>query len=257
MEGLGTYFCSGVKQRGKGERPRVTVKLAVDRKGAVDDATLKPGRFTCEASLDAVHRLRRESEAVVVGVETVVRDDPSLTVRRVPLRPDQRQPIRVVLDRSLRIPYSSTLLNDRHRTLVYYVQGPWRHMRAADIMLSKFVAPVLIDCINEPELRPEDPAPLLEVLGRLYDMGVREHIMVEGGPRTAKAFLDAACVDRAVIFEAAMEFKGDPIPSGVDENVLKKAGLMYLGSYPSGVDMVHCWSRPDLPWPAQELSDWP
>lgn len=45
-------------------------------------------------------------------------------VRRVPLRPEQRQPIRVVLDRSLRIPYNAALLNDRQRTLVYYVQGP-------------------------------------------------------------------------------------------------------------------------------------
>lgn len=42
----------------------------------------------------------------------------------MPLRPDQRQPIRVVLDRSLRIPYNAALLNDRQRTLVYYVQGP-------------------------------------------------------------------------------------------------------------------------------------
>lgn len=45
-------------------------------------------------------------------------------VRRVSLKPDQRQPIRVVLDRSLRIPYNAALLNDRQRTLVYYVQGP-------------------------------------------------------------------------------------------------------------------------------------
>lgn len=51
-------------------------------------------------------------------------NNPKKQVRRVPLKPDQRQPIRVVLDRSLRIPYNAALLNDRQRTLVYYVQGP-------------------------------------------------------------------------------------------------------------------------------------
>lgn len=203
-----------------------------------------------------------------MGVETVVRDDPSLTVRRVPLRPEQRQPIRVVLDRryeqkrqktgvlcgacgmsSGRVPSSqpshhhhpsssssqppplffhypacaspttrrcSTTVSApssttcRARECLYCFSSSfrlckalledtneanpstlshthpykhthhhhpnthtnsWRHMRAADIMLQKFGAPVLIDCIYEPQLSPGDAAPLREILGRLYDMG--------------------------------------------------------------------------------------
>ena len=78
----------------------VTLKLALDRNGAVDDLGDKAERFTSPASLDAVHRLRRHCDAVLVGASTVARDDPSLTVRRVPLAPRTAQPLRVVLGRA-------------------------------------------------------------------------------------------------------------------------------------------------------------
>ena len=78
----------------------VTLKIAMDRNGAVDDLGDKAERFTSPASLDAVHRLRRHCDAVLVGASTVARDDPSLTVRRVPLAPRTAQPLRVVLGRA-------------------------------------------------------------------------------------------------------------------------------------------------------------
>ena len=78
----------------------VTLKIALDRNGAVDDLGDKAERFTSPASLDAVHRLRRHCDAVLVGASTVARDDPSLTVRRVPLAPRTAQPLRVVLGRA-------------------------------------------------------------------------------------------------------------------------------------------------------------
>ena len=101
-----------------GSLPVVTLKIAVDENGAVDDLGMKSKRFTSPASLDAVHRLRRDSDAVLVGVGTVIRDDPSLTVRRVEMPTGRAQPVRVVLDPSLRMPGSSTLLRDGHRTMV-------------------------------------------------------------------------------------------------------------------------------------------
>ena len=75
----------------------VTLKLAMDQQGAVDDLSNNSYRFTSPESLDAVHRLRRACDAVLVGVNTVIRDDPRLTVRRVPLAPRHCQPLRVVL----------------------------------------------------------------------------------------------------------------------------------------------------------------
>ncbi|KAH8076305.1 hypothetical protein JL721_298 [Aureococcus anophagefferens] len=93
----------------------VTLKVAVDRFGAVDDLGGKSGRFTSPASLDCVHRLRRGSDAVLVGVSTVARDDPSLTVRRVdPV--DGAQPLRVVLDPNGRAPRRCSPTASRRRS---------------------------------------------------------------------------------------------------------------------------------------------
>ena len=72
-------------------RPIVTVKLAVDKNGSVDDRSQAAGRFTSEGCLDAVHQLRKECDAILVGAETIERDNPSLTVRRVEA---ERQPLR-------------------------------------------------------------------------------------------------------------------------------------------------------------------
>ncbi|CEM06899.1 unnamed protein product [Vitrella brassicaformis CCMP3155] len=101
------------------KRPEVTVKLAVDRNGAVDDLKIAPERFTCSEALDKVHRIRLASDCVIVGVNTIIRDDAQLTVRRVPLAPGQSQPLRVVLDPSLRIPKDAQVLTDEYSTVVF------------------------------------------------------------------------------------------------------------------------------------------
>ena len=75
-------------------RPLVTVKLALDAHGSVDDRSIDAQRFTSPGCLEKVHELRRDCDAVLVGVATVNRDDPKLTVRLVPA---SRQPLRVVL----------------------------------------------------------------------------------------------------------------------------------------------------------------
>jgi RibD C-terminal domain len=139
-------------------RALVTLKIALDQQGAVDDLSEGPKRFTSEASLDAVHRLRRDSQAVIVGVETVVRDNPSLTVRRVPLHEGQQQPLRVVLDRNLRIPEAEecTLLSDGNPTQVLFTPNKdFVFARAAEILISTLGLPVKIDSVptDTPEVR--------------------------------------------------------------------------------------------------------
>ena len=96
-------------------RPLVTVKLALDVNGSVDDRAGVAQRFTSPGCLEKVHELRRDCDAVLVGVETVNRDNPQLNVRLVP---SDRQPLRVVLDPNQRINPKAQLLADNGETLL-------------------------------------------------------------------------------------------------------------------------------------------
>lgn len=179
----------------------ITLKLAVDSFGAVDDLSGKSGRFTSPTSLDAVHRLRRHCDAVLVGVGTVIRDDPSLTVRRVPC---DKQPLRVVVDPNGRIPPRATLLTDGLPTVI------------------------------------------LDGLDSLNEHGI-DHLMVEGGPITARHFLDASLVDRAIIFRANNVCFRRPVPSGIDDAALRKAGLSLRSRRHWDGDDVEMWTKDRTP----------
>eukprot|EP00635_Sarcinochrysidales_sp_CCMP3193_P006055 CAMPEP_0118918084 /NCGR_PEP_ID=MMETSP1166-20130328/17699_1 /TAXON_ID=1104430 /ORGANISM="Chrysoreinhardia sp, Strain CCMP3193" /LENGTH=232 /DNA_ID=CAMNT_0006858329 /DNA_START=14 /DNA_END=709 /DNA_ORIENTATION=- len=213
------FFCFVFALRGIfGWSGVVTLKLAVDRNGGVDDLSGKAFRFTTGESLDAAHRLRRASDAVLVGVQTVLRDDPSLTVRRVRA---ERQPLRVVLDSKRRTPRDAKILNDGGAPSVVFVGDP-----------------------RDPFEEPIGPLrDVLDILEAKY--GVSK-LMVEGGPTTARTFLKENLVDRAVVVRSPITFK-DPVPSHIDANLLRNAGLAFLGKHTWGLhDDVSMWARPQL-----------
>jgi len=185
-------------------RPIVTVKLAVDRNGSVDDLSANAGRFTSEGCLEKVHELRRDCDAVLVGVNTVIRDDPALTVRRVP---HTRQPLRLVLDPKARTPVDAALLNDEHPTR---------------LLQSDFVS---ID----------------RLLNELGDQEI-QRLLVEGGPTTIRHWLDQQAVDEFLLVVANVEHQ-DPVPSGITDEVLEAAGLRYTESLVWGEEQVRRFLR--------------
>src|SRR5690606_26121737 len=85
-------------------RPLVTLKTAATLDGQVATATGDSRWVSGPEARALVHRLRAESDAVLVGAGTARADDPSLTVRDVPLAPGQTHPLRVVLDRDGSLP---------------------------------------------------------------------------------------------------------------------------------------------------------
>ncbi len=167
-------------------RPIVTVKLAVDKHGSVDDRSQSAGRFTSEGCLDSVHQLRKECDAILVGVETIIRDNPSLNIRRVP---SDRQPLRIVIDPNGRIPRDSQVLTDGGKTMVL----------------------------------SDDFSNLPALLNRLGDMEI-QRLMVEGGPITIKHFLEANLVDECYLVHSEVEHQ-TPYPSGIDSSTLLGSGL--------------------------------
>lgn len=145
-------------------RPFVTWKFAttLDGRSAAPDRTSR--WITGPIARADVHRHRAECDAIVVGTQTVLDDDPELTVRDENDVPAARQPLRVVVgDRE--IPPTAKVRNDRAETLL---------------------------------LPTHDPS---EVLRQLDDRQIR-HLWLEGGPTLAAAFLRAQLVDQIVAYIA-------------------------------------------------------
>ena len=168
----------------RSDRPWVTLKLAVSIDGAIagrDGA----GWLTGRASQTEVHRLRAGSDAVAVGIGTVLADDPLLTVREG--ESPRVAPTRVVFDRTARLPLTSRLVRTARETPVLVVASqpdPGRAAALADAGVEIVIA-----------------ASIDAGLGGLRVRGIRS-LLVEGGARLAGALLTAAAVDRLVIFQA-------------------------------------------------------
>jgi diaminohydroxyphosphoribosylaminopyrimidine deaminase/5-amino-6-(5-phosphoribosylamino)uracil reductase len=154
---------AGWLHRQRTGRPYVTWKYAatLDGRSAAADGTSR--WITGEQARADVHRLRAQSDAIVVGVGTVLVDDPELTARPgLTSAPEGHQPLRVVLDRNGRTPATAKVLDDAAPTLVL-----------------------------------TDTDDLGGVLEALDQRGVVS-VLLEGGPTVAGAFLRAGLVDRVV-----------------------------------------------------------
>ena len=109
----------GFDKRMRTGLPRLIVKIAASLDGRI---ALKNGEsrwITGELARADVHRLRAQSSAVVTGIDTVLSDDPQLTVRDPSLDLAGRTPMRVVLDSTLRMPVSARMLREAGETLVF------------------------------------------------------------------------------------------------------------------------------------------
>ncbi|MDF1503334.1 bifunctional diaminohydroxyphosphoribosylaminopyrimidine deaminase/5-amino-6-(5-phosphoribosylamino)uracil reductase RibD [Roseisolibacter sp. H3M3-2] len=177
-------------------RPWVTLKLALSLDGALADHTHGPGWLTGPAARLAVHRMRAEADAVAVGIGTALADDPALTVRgaRAPRVP----PLRVVFDRTLRLPTGSRLARTAREVPVAVVTEPAPDPARAAALEALGVRVV--------------PAPGLAAgLGALRrEHGVRA-LLVEGGAGLAGALWGAGLVDRLVIFQAPVVLGADAL----------------------------------------------
>ncbi len=156
-------------------RPFVTWKagMTVDGRVAAPDGTSK--WITSPESRADVHALRSRVDTMIVGVGTVLADDPQLTARDLDGRHLPRQPLRVVLDSRGRTPSQSRVLDDAAATWI---------VTAADV--------------GADAGGRVDP---LETLRRLYRRGQR-HVLLEGGPTVTASFLDAGLIDEAIVYVA-------------------------------------------------------
>jgi diaminohydroxyphosphoribosylaminopyrimidine deaminase/5-amino-6-(5-phosphoribosylamino)uracil reductase len=180
--------------------PFVTLKLAATLDGRIATANGDSRWVSGEDSRRRVHRLRNETDAVLVGLGTVKADDPLLSCRI----PGGRNPWRVVLDSHLRIPLSAKILRhpDRERTIVVTGSGV---TRAKVLALQALGAQVWRSPVRQNKILWR---PLLIKLAREGIVSV----MIEGGGATAASALDERIVDRIIFFYAPKILGGDGRP---------------------------------------------
>ena len=171
--------------RPRSDRPYVVAKLAQSLDGRLATATGDSKWISGEEERRVSHALRAASDAVMVGIGTILGDDARLTVRMVP----GASPTRVVLDSRLRVPTDAHVLDDDAATLVYTTPSAPAERRFALASLGVGVRTVPPSA---------DGVSLTAVLANLRASGVRV-VLVEGGSRLVTSLLAAGLVDRAIV----------------------------------------------------------
>lgn len=177
----------------------VTLKLATSLDGRIATAGGESRWITGEAAREAVHRLRAEHDAVLIGAETALADDPELTVRLAGYT--GRQPARVVLDSRQRLSPDCKLAKTARDVPTYVVAtgDPDPALVAAGVRVLQ------VRAVGEdrPELKTVLEALAAEGLARLF---------VEGGGQVAASFVRAGLVDALEWFRAPVLIGGEGRP---------------------------------------------
>jgi len=175
-------------------RPFVSAKYAMTLDGKIATSSGESRWITGEAARRHGHRLRHVHDAILVGVNTVIADDPKLTTRDA--GPDARQPIRVVLDSTLRTPPRARVLVGERTLIAATAAG---RIDGAEVMVL-----------------PSDGGrvalgPLLDELGRRNIIS----LLVEGGAETHASFFDERLVNRVYAYIAPKLVGGREAPGPV------------------------------------------
>ena len=187
--------------------PFVTAKFAMSLDGKIATRTGDSKWVTGPEARALVQRMRRETDAVMVGIRTVLADDPALTARGGDNLPLPRQPLRVALDSHCRMPVESQLLRQPGQTLVYATSNALAvNVRGLERAGAE-VAPVGATAVGQ-----VCPAEALADLGR---RGI-VNLLVEGGGLTLGSLFDAGLVDKVQAFVAPVIIGGAEAASPVE-----------------------------------------
>ena len=196
------YTHAGHFRRVRDGRPHVILKLAVSPDERIGAAGHKPVAITGEAAKARVHLLRAQCDAILVGIGTVLADDPLLTCRLPGM--EKRSPVRVVLDRSLRIAGDSRLVHSARETPLWVFASELADAPAA-VKLGGAGAQVI-------RVAPTDSGlDLTAVLHALAERGITR-LLVEGGSRVASSFVAAGMVDEFWLLRGSEAVGADGVP---------------------------------------------
>ena len=237
LEQEGRRSLTGYLMRQTRNRPYVTLKLAVSADGMIGRTGKGQVRITGDLARAEVQMLRAKSDAILVGIGTAIADDPELTCRLPGL--EDRSPLRIVIDEDLQLPLGSKLVKTARQYPVIAVAG---HQSPFDDNTdSAFIGRrAALDAAGVEVLQSNsgEPGELLEALGT---RGISS-LLVEGGAKTARRFLDADLVDRILLFRGPADIGEGGIESPVVKSNIPPS-FMHIGESQFGDDRCDEYER--------------
>ena len=180
--------------------PFVTAKYAMSLDGKIAARSGDSKWISGEESREFAHLLRAQSDAIMVGINTVLADDPQLTARDADGNANERQPLRVVLDSHGRMPQDALMLSAPGDTVV--------------VVADDFEGP---ECDGAETVRVPEGRGGVDLRVLLEGLGARDitSVLVEGGGATIGALFDLKLVDKVVAFVAPVIIGGNEAISPV------------------------------------------
>jgi len=185
--GINDYFNKWIRTK----KPFVVLKSALTRDGFISWGDGRRKKITGRKADALVQDYRSECDCILVGIGTVLKDNPLLTCRKQA----SRNPVRVILDSCLEIPLDSRLLREEGKTIIF-------HARGANPSKRKKLEKEGVECIAvKKSKRGLDLRRVLSILGRKGNMSV----LVEGGQKVNTSFLEEKLVDKVVLIFSRKE----------------------------------------------------
>ena len=213
------------------QRPLVTVSYAQSIDGSIASRNRETLQLSSRQSMVLTHRIRAACDAIIIGINTLLADNPLLTVRLV----EGMNPQPIVLDSQLRIPLQAQLL-ERTDHNCWLACAHTNDPQRINALATKGVE--LIVCRRD-HLGRVDLPDLLYQLGR---KGVRS-IMVEGGSQVITSFIESRLVDQMIITIAPRLVGGLPL---LNRPIVSNGSLLQLNAvsyHSSGQDII-LWGQP-------------
>ena len=206
------------------KRPYVVINCAMSADGKIASQSGKQMKISCDEDIKRMYELRNSSDGVLVGINTVLSDDPKLTVKEKYVK-NPKQPIRIVLDSNCKTPVDSLVVNDITRTYII----------TAKPCNKKFGKNVeIIVC----ETNDDGLINLEKLLSLLRSKGVKK-LMVEGGGTVISSFIKSGFVDAFYIYVGPMLIGGKNTPTLFDKKTdFKNIKLKLVESKPIGPGML-------------------
>lgn len=172
-------------------KPYVIVNCAMSLDGKIALPSREQTPISCKEDIERVHRLRNECNAILVGIGTILADDPSLLVKEEYVK-KTRRPLRIVLDSKLRIPRDAKILKGGETMIVTTID---KKLEGIDV----------VRCGN-------GKVDLKKLMGILSKRGIKK-LLVEGGETVIWEFLKARLVDEVMVYIAPIIIGGTASPT--------------------------------------------